>query len=99
MPLNYRSLTLIPVFYRILRQFAPFGPTNKQPVFVSKGLTDSGYSSIVGKKHLKVVARQNGSRTVKGIGFNMGTRFQELVKTNTFDICYTLEENALQWQC
>lgn len=89
--LNLSDIT--PNFYRILKQFAPFGPTNKQPIFVSTGLQDSGYSSIVGKKHLKVVARQNGSRTVKGIGFNMADSYKELIKNNTFDLCYTLEEN------
>ena len=47
---------ITPKFYRILKQFAPFGPANKQPVFYSENLLDTGYCKTVGEddKHLKL---------------------------------------------
>lgn len=80
-------------FYNILRQFAPFGPKNLKPIFLSQSLQDTGWSSVVGKKHLKLYAKQDGAK-MKGIGYNLGFRYPEIAKGNVFDLCYTLEENA-----
>nr|WP_257866482.1 hypothetical protein [Flavobacterium sp. J372] len=44
------SLTdITPKFYRILKQFEPFGPSNMTPVFLTKGLRDSGYGKPIGE--------------------------------------------------
>ena len=32
---------ITPKFYRILKQFAPFGPGNMTPVFMTENLTDN----------------------------------------------------------
>ena len=44
---------ITPKFLRILKQFAPFGPDNNVPVFVSRELVDTGGARIVGSNHLK----------------------------------------------
>ena len=41
-------------FFRILKQFAPFGPGNLSPLFATEGLVDTGKAKIVGKNHLKL---------------------------------------------
>ncbi|MFH1004292.1 MAG: single-stranded-DNA-specific exonuclease RecJ [Bacteroidota bacterium] len=41
-------------FYNILKQFAPFGPKNMNPVFLTKNVVDKGYVRIVGSNHLKM---------------------------------------------
>ncbi|MFV1981606.1 MAG: single-stranded-DNA-specific exonuclease RecJ [Rhodothermia bacterium] len=61
-------------FWNVLKQFAPFGPENKQPVFVSTGLSVVGHPSIVGSGHLKFKVRQSDGRNAEPfdvIGFNM----------------------------
>jgi len=42
--------------YRIIKQFAPFGPGNMTPVFMSQGIKDTGYGKCVGEddKHLRL---------------------------------------------
>jgi len=46
--------------YRIIKQFAPFGPKNLSPIFVSKGVIDNGYGKQVGedKTHLRINAKK-----------------------------------------
>src|SRR5690606_4110472 len=41
-------------FFKILKQFAPFGPQNMRPVFELKNLSDTSYTRIVGENHLKL---------------------------------------------
>ena len=80
-------------FYKVIRQFAPFGPGNMKPVFVTKDLYDTGYSSTVGqsKQHLKLHAASKGI-SVNGIAFNMAPKI-DVVKSGKFDVCYTLDMN------
>ena len=47
---------ITPKFLRILKQFAPFGPDNNVPVFVTRELVDTGGVRIVGSNHLKFSA-------------------------------------------
>ncbi|MGB1217525.1 MAG: single-stranded-DNA-specific exonuclease RecJ, partial [Saprospiraceae bacterium] len=35
-----------PKFWNLLKQFSPFGPGNRRPIFHSKGVRDSGYSKV-----------------------------------------------------
>jgi len=80
-------------FYKIIEQFAPFGPANMKPIFVTKGLTDRGNSMLVGhtKKHLKVHATSSGYN-INGIAFNQAP-FYQTVKEEEFDVCYSLDLN------
>lgn len=79
-------------FYKILQQFAPFGPENMRPVFMSKGLVDTGYSRVVGEDHLKLALRDQQGNRINGIAFRMGDKLS-LLQNGSIDICYVLEEN------
>lgn len=83
----------IPKFYRILKQFAPFGPENMRPVFVSTEVKSKD-ARIVGEKHVKAILYQEGNPeiAIDAIGFNLGA-FIEKIQTQNFHIAYTLEEN------
>jgi single-stranded-DNA-specific exonuclease len=83
-------------FFRILKQFRPFGPGNLKPVFVTKRVFDYGTSKRVGKDqdHLKVELIEEKSGSIKqGIAFSMGEKLDKLQTGEPFDICYTIEEN------
>jgi len=85
-----------PKFFRVLKQFAPFGPGNMKPVFVSKRVMDFGTSRLVGKdqEHLKLELIDTSSENVmNGIAFRMHEYNTYLKALNPLDICYTLEEN------
>ncbi len=82
-------------FYRILRQFAPFGPGNMAPVFMSQSVVDTGYVRLVGKNHLKmnVIYPERSSMPVPAIAFQMGKHYSDISKSLPFNICYHIEEN------
>jgi len=82
-----------PKFFRILNQFAPFGPENMSPVFISKNVYVSGHANLVGEKHLKMAVMQNGSHLFDCIAFNHGEYLDKIKKDKPFDICYSIEEN------
>lgn len=86
--------SISPKFYRILKQFAPFGPGNMKPVFLTKSVKNSGTSSAVGRSgaHLKLEMEDKTGEKLAGIGFSMGDYF-EMIKEAPFDVCYTLDEN------
>ena len=78
-------------FFNILQQMEPFGPENRKPVFISRGVLDTGYSKLVKEKHIRFSLRQQDT-VLTGIGFNMADKM-ELLK-NPVDIAYTLDENV-----
>ncbi len=82
-------------FYRILKQFAPFGPGNMSPVFMTKRVVDNGGSRIVGKNHLKFRAANpdNYDLQFSAIAFQQGHHWESMKKMIPFDICYHVEEN------
>jgi single-stranded-DNA-specific exonuclease len=80
-------------FYNILKQFAPFGPENMKPVFITKAVTDTGYSRIVKEEHIKFSVRKRNGEIVDGIGFGMAEKMQ-LLQTGPVDIVYQLSENV-----
>ncbi len=82
-------------FYKILKQFAPFGPGNMAPVFMSTEVVDSGYARVVGKNHIKmsIIYPDRSSMPVSAIAFQLGNHFENVAQNKRFDICYHLEEN------
>ncbi len=82
-------------FYSILKQFAPFGPGNMAPLFLTNGVMDAGGSRIVGKNHLKlnVVHPEIAGGPFSAIAFQQGEQFTMIEKQIPFNICYHLEEN------
>ncbi|WP_438710695.1 single-stranded-DNA-specific exonuclease RecJ [Aquimarina muelleri] len=85
---------ITPKFYRILKQFGPYGPGNMTPVFITKELKDTGYAKCVGadEKHLKCRVEKNG-KTIGCIGFNLGEKYNLIAKEQFFKAVYTIDEN------
>jgi single-stranded-DNA-specific exonuclease len=77
-------------FYRILQQMEPFGPENMKPLFISRNLTDTGYSRLLKEKHVRFFLRQDDA-VISGIGFDMADKMDLL--RQPVDIVYTIEEN------
>ena len=86
---------ITPKFYRILKQFAPFGPQNMSPVFMSSEVLDTGYGKCVGKDqtHLRVTLAQKGSSKIVGIGFGMGSDLPIVKSKTPFKVVYSIDEN------
>ncbi|WP_335965209.1 single-stranded-DNA-specific exonuclease RecJ [Galbibacter sp. PAP.153] len=86
---------ITPKFYRILKQFAPFGPGNMAPVFLTQGLQDNGYGKCVGQDqtHLKLNVSQGNSNTFGAIGFGLGNKIEKTIHKKTFDAVYAIDEN------
>lgn len=82
-------------FYRILKQFAPFGPGNMAPVFLTENIVDTGLAHIVGKNHLKinVVHPDITSLPISAIAFQQGNNLSLTNNKNPFKMCYHIEEN------
>jgi single-stranded-DNA-specific exonuclease len=88
-------------FYRILRQFAPFGPGNMAPVFITKDVMDTGNAKVVGKNHLKleVVHANISGYPFPAIAFQQAEKIKYIQGQGlTFNICYHLEENEWNGQ-
>ena len=82
--------------FRIIQQFAPFGPQNHTPVFMTKAVIDSGYGVLVGvdKQHLRLnITNKNRIKSISSIGFSLSHHFDKTKQENTFDICYSIDEN------
>ncbi|HHS13368.1 MAG TPA: single-stranded-DNA-specific exonuclease RecJ [bacterium] len=78
---------------QILNSFAPFGPQNMRPVFLTRNVQVVGTPRVVGKNHLKFRVRQ-GDRIFEAIGFNLGAFFYRLTPgENNLDLVYVVEEN------
>ncbi len=94
--INLEDIT--PKFYRILKQFGPFGPGNMTPTFMSQNLKDIGYGKCVGedKTHLRIVVKQGNSDLFTGIGFSMAEKSDIACKGKPFKAAYCIDEN--EWQ-
>ncbi len=92
--LNLNDIT--PAFFRILKQFAPFGPGNMSPIFRSSEVRDNGNGRIVGNNHLKLSLKQDGFQpgVFDGIAFQLGHHHPMVEQNETFDIVYHIEENT-----
>lgn len=83
-------------FVRVLNQFAPFGPGNMKPVFVSHLVFCEENIYTVGDNHLKMTVFQenNPSKKYACIGFNLGHFVNQLAPGVPFSMVYTIEENT-----
>ena len=80
--------------FRILKQFSPFGPLNLPPVFISKGVRDTGYGKKIGadNQHLRITIKDS-DKSISAIGFGLGDFLDTINENQRFDICYSIEEN------
>lgn len=92
--LNLKDIT--PSFFRILKQFAPFGPGNMAPIFRTTGVRDNGRGRVVGNNHLKLSLMQEelSSGMFDGIAFQLGHHHPMVEQQESFDVVYHVEENT-----
>lgn len=101
--LEINPVDITPKFYRVMKQFAPFGPGNMTPVFLTRGLFDDGSARIVGTNHLKLRLGKAGQPYFDAIAFNKGELLPSFSMGLSADVCYAIEENhwngktTLQW--
>jgi len=93
--LDFAQIT--PKFFRILKQFQPFGPGNNNPVFVTENVYDAGGCRKVGAGglHLKLDLIQESQpyHQIPSIAFNMAEFHDYIKEGNPFDVCYSIVEN------
>lgn len=82
-------------FYQLIQQFAPFGPQNMDPVFVTKGVLAANGTRELKDNHLKlcIYHPSNPNYFVKGIGFNLGHHYANMMMNKPFDIVYNVTIN------
>ncbi len=93
MALNLPDIT--PKFYRILKQFAPFGPQNMTPTFTTNEVIETGFGKRVGQDstHLKISVKQQNEPPIDCIGFGLGDKLELTQNGAAFSIAYSVEEN------
>jgi len=84
-----------PRFFSILKQFAPHGPGNMTPVFVTENIMDTGWARVVGNNHLKLELYQPDNPTIKfsAIAFDKGDFLPFFQKKLPLNVCYNVAEN------
>jgi single-stranded-DNA-specific exonuclease len=89
---------ITPKFFRVLKQFAPFGPGNMTPVFMTQNLQDTGWGKCVGedKTHLRLTVKQHSSSQFTAIGFGLGEKKDIACEGQPFKAAYVIDEN--HWQ-
>jgi single-stranded-DNA-specific exonuclease len=82
-----------PELIEVLESFAPFGPQNMRPVFLTRNLQIWGEPYIVGNNHLRLRVKKEG-QVFDCIGFGMGDMVKPLsMKGIRIDMAYVVELN------
>lgn len=90
---------ITPNFLNVLKQMAPFGPYNMQPVFVSEELYVSSRPRILKENHLKFFVKQEGQESsFEVIGFGLAQYFDLINSGMRFKMAYVIEENNYMGQ-
>ncbi|MEG0724460.1 MAG: single-stranded-DNA-specific exonuclease RecJ [Mucinivorans sp.] len=89
---------ITPALRRSLDRFAPFGPGNPAPVFLSRGLSDNGTARLVGGKgeHLKLALTDGITPSIGAIAFSQVELFPHIQAGGHVDVCYTVSDNVFQ---
>jgi single-stranded-DNA-specific exonuclease len=81
-------------FVSLLERFAPFGPENPKPIFVTRNLQVVGEPRVVGHNHLRMRVR-SGRKVFDSIGFGLGEFAKQLAIYGVdFDMAYSVERNV-----
>jgi single-stranded-DNA-specific exonuclease len=84
-------------FYNVLKQFAPFGPGNMNPVFYTSSLElYHNDIRIVKGNHLqfKIHDPESGIGPIQCIAFKKSDLYDQLLNAEKFSICYHINENV-----
>ena len=81
-------------FLRILRQFAPHGPDNMNPIFITRSVFDTGWAQVMGNNHLKLELFQkaNPNARFRAIAFDKGDYVTFFQNKRPMDIVYKIQE-------
>lgn len=93
--IDFRDLTK--KLHSDLRKFAPFGPGNPKPLFVTEEVYDFGTSKVVGRQqeHIKLELVDSKSNNImNGIAFGQSGAARYIKSRRSFDIAYTIEDNT-----
>ena len=91
-------------FYSVLKQIAPFGPGNPEPIFVIRNVHADNVT-ILKDKHLKFeIVQENQSQTIVCLGFGMADPAKDPGRTTVnflkskicFDLVGELRENVFR---
>ena len=80
-----------------LKKFAPFGPDNTKPLFLTQDVYDFGTSKVVGREqeHIKLeLIDSKSSNVMNGIAFGQSESAKYIKSKRSFDIAYTIEDNV-----
>ncbi len=81
-------------FMEVLESFAPFGPQNMRPIFLTRNCEVVGQPYIVGNNHLKMRVRK-GDAVFDVIGFGFGDMARLISSRGSLvDIVYVVEYNT-----
>lgn len=91
---------ITPKLYRILQQFEPFGPQNRTPVFLTRGMVDTGFAKKIGQDqtHLRLYVQQNNGPSFGAVGFGLAEKLSLIENKQRFDAVYCIEENEFNGQ-
>ncbi len=85
---------ITPKFLNILKQMAPFGPDNLNPVFQADQLTVANGLSSFKERHLRFTVQQDGNNSMLPVvGFDMIKHYDQLATGRGFSMAFTIEEN------
>jgi single-stranded-DNA-specific exonuclease len=81
-------------FLKWLKMFAPYGPQNTRPVFVSRDVEVVGDLNVVGNNHLKFKVKSDGI-VIDAIAFNFAEVRPKMKPIRQhIDAAYVIEENT-----
>ncbi len=82
-------------FNEVLKRFAPHGPENMNPVFLSRNVLDTGWAKVVGENHLKMQLYQQENPSIKlnAIAFGKGDFLNQVLQKIPLQIAYQIMEN------
>ena len=82
----------------ILRHMTPYGPANMRPVFLVRGLVDTGSARIVGNDHLKLTLRSMDGQGPRydAIAFKQAQHYEMVKRGDPFSALFVIEDN--EWQ-
>jgi single-stranded-DNA-specific exonuclease len=82
-------------FVNIMKQMAPFGPENPQPVFVAHDLSVVNSLSRFKERHIRFHASQESNNAIfQVIGFDLAPYYETLLEFERFSMVFTIEENT-----
>jgi len=86
---------ITPKFFSVLKQMAPFGPENLNPVFEAKDVFVYNALNTFKDRHLRFRIGQQGSSAVfNAVAFDLGSHYARIAQGDSFNIVFTVEENV-----